>query len=700
MAARRDAAGRVGTANGGTIDSGAEPPLQFLPEPGPRDTPSPTRPSDRDAGVTDSGTSAEPLALCRTAPDGSLLIGRRGDEIIGVDSDGSARVVAAAGDAQHVRREHGWLVLLTEGADSFTVLWLDPDGRSDLGVEVENAGDLWYPPGARIEPDGTVVIGGSGGRLRIGMGGELEREDPRESDPVQSDRYFWVAEADEPGWHVVSIRSNVVPLALAFYHPVTDTLQEVRHRSDWVPQYEAEGRIVYLGHTAEGPALIDEGVAEANATALEAAYPRTTLRRTDERILVEHDAVPVASLDQASREVTVLSEPLTLLQGGARATAGALAILSHEGAARWVVDRSSLESRSLDGLDLPPADTFRAEGDGQVLLLGDGRPVLWVDREGDELDLRGIGGDELGLDPAESGPFETLFTSRWALAVEEGFPVAVIELETGDVERFDSAARPTDARTHAAGERFLVTGEGRPLAVAVPDEAVLSWLGGSDELPAFERVITAPGWAVGTSGAEPLWRVDLSQIVVEPFAASVLPLSGEFYGADWHESVGDGAEPPLPEYPHLVATGEFVTVRRDDARAAAYALTPAMGLHRLGDWITSVDWITTELGPHTWLVAAGPAQDCFCTWPTLKWSSESQRDALGESIQLLPLASLDPIVFEGAVSLRFDSSESCVLVRPSQEPHQLIDLTTGARTPFDAFETLIWLPNEAATAAF
>lgn len=688
------------------LDAGPDAPLVFMPEaPSPEGAQPDGGVALGDAGLPGAGVDAAPsLCLAATASTSSnvALIGRRAGEVVVVRADGSAFVVGSEGDGyRQVRREHGRLGIAVQHGESLSLYRLSSDGMVELAVDIEELGSSWrFGMDLRVDQDGTLSVEGEGDSvLIVHPDGSVERhEASQRENPLPTDEYYWVAEADAPGWHVVSIPSGVVPLRMAFYEPATDTLRPVAHASSWVPSLELGGRIVYLGETDEGPALIDEGPTDVRVTPLPAQYPYTDLKAEPARVVVNHTGTPVAWLDAATREVAVLSEVQSLFDAGARGTSGPVSVLRLDGEARWLVDRETLESRSLAGFDVRGAEPWTVQGDEQVLVLANGLPVLWIDRDAEPPTLRPLPAAELSVGDGTAS-FETRSTAGAALVLEDGWPRSVVVLADGAVRPVALGTEPATAATFEVDGRFLVTADERPFALITLPDAEVSVLADTGSLPPFDEVVVAGVRAAGAAGGEPLWLFEAETLRIDRFDAGTIPLAREFYDVQWEQQV-QGNPPPLPRFPSLTPDGTFVNVFRNDDRAASYVARPGEGWQQLGEAVSQVDWLAASRRSRAWVIEAGPAGDCFCTWPVAEWEPPRSEEALlAESTQLLA-DGLPPFVFEGGTSLWFDSSDSCTIVRVAGRPPEVIDLTNGVHTTLDGFDNLVWVMDEGAAQAF
>lgn len=689
------------------LDAGPDRPLVFSPEPlspeGPHSDP---RLPPIDAGVRDAGARTAAPSLCLSAagpaPSNAALIGRRAGELLLVRADGSAVIVGPAGDGGKVRREHGRLGVVVQHSERLTVYRLATDGALELAVDIDVPGRDWrYIINLRVDEDGTLAIESSHGSvLLVHPDGSVERhEAPERENPLPTDEYYWVAEADVPGWHVVSIPSGVIPLRMAFYESATDTLQPVSYASSWIPSLQSGGRIVYLGETDEGSALIDEGPSDVRVTPLPAQYPYTDLKEKPGRVVVNHNSTPVAWLDAATREVTLLSEVSELLDAGAHGTSGAVSVVRLDGEARWLVDRDTLESRSLAGLDVRGAGPWTVLGTDRVLVLADGLPVLWIDRGTEPRTLKPLPAADLQVDDLAAA-FETVTAEGAALVLEDGWPRAVVVLDDGEVRPLDLGPKPAAALTVELDSGFLVTANGIPVALLTVPDAEVARLVDTESLPSFDEVVSRGSRAAGVAGGEPLWLLDADTLRVERFDTGALPLPREFYDPEWDELVQGNAPPLLAGFPALTHDGTFVNVFRDDARAASYAVRPGQSWQQLGEPVAQVDWLSAWRRSRSWVIEAGPARDCYCTWPVAEWSSpEPEEPLLAESTQLLP-DGLPPFVFEGRTTLAFDNSDSCVIVHVEGGRREVIDLTNGVHTTLDGFDSLVWVSSEGETRTF
>jgi hypothetical protein len=675
--------------------------------------PGPAPSSDGGAAVTDaSGSDSSPPgvpAFCSGAgwsdPRQFVLVGSTVDSIVLVRGDGTRKVVAPLGGTLgNVRlvRAGDYFGIEEYTAGPLHVLRLDSAGQVLLDLEIQAQWGSF-----RMETDGTMVLGApDGSEVRILPDGSIERHDapPIQGTPPTPEGYLVLGDADVAGWQIVALPSSVIPLDDAFYEAATATLQRVRYRSDWVPNTPSKGRLVYIGTTSQGVALVDEGVAEARTTPLPGTLKGGQVYGYDDRIVVRQDDVPVAWLDTASRAVTVLDAVMALIDAGATHVGSRVLLLIKDGTPRRLVDTVTLRDFDLTALNFDPAATYAVHDAKDVsVVTADGVPLLWCNPAAS--DVRVLNSDTLtgGVSPGATS--ETLYTDAGALVVSEGLPRSWMELATEKVSMLTLAA-PAGAmtKTHRVGDRALVTVDGAPSFIVDVGTGAVSNTDAILGPMSYDSVTTAAPWLVAFSGPAPVFRVNTDSGEVKRFAAAAPPLSYGFYDGRF---AGNAANyPPIKssfsgghlDVPAITGDGNVLSALRDDVVAGAYRLAPVdQAWQAIGQPFHDVVWTAVAERKYTWVVESGHDLSCYCTWPKVSWTSPQPgaAQALTDAVQLIPRGGAPPAIVEGSPTLNFHSSDTCVVVSPDPsttgaEPFGY-DLLLGTKTLLVGMRSMNWI---------
>jgi hypothetical protein len=679
--------------------------------------PVPAPPDSGPPGLPDALGPLEP-AFCTgagwTDPAKLVLFGSTEDSIVLVHADGTLKVVAPLSGATGVlslARAGDYL-----GIQEFVspgglhVVRLDSSGNVLLDLNLKDAGGFFGS--LRMDPDGTMTLGGATGkRIRILPDGTVEHLDapPSKSSPPTPEGYLVLGPADAPGWQVVALPSSVIPLDDAFYETSTATLQRVRYKSDWIPNAVSKGRIVYLGTTPDGVALVDEGVAGATTTLLPGTMKWAQVYGSEQRVVVRENDVPVAWLEADSRAVTVLGDVIALMEAGAAPVGGGQVKLLVQGG----VPRSIFDVDALRDMDIVSPTTFSPgtsfavhESADTALVTADGIPFLWVDRR-----LGGVTAlsrdTVLGGTPA-GATSETLFAKTGALVVSGGLPRAFIDLDNGQASGITLPATPVaDTKTHAVGDRAVVTMDGSPRFLINVETSTLFNIAPILGPLSYDSVIITAPWLVALSGDVPVFRVNVDSAEALPFAVAPLPLPYNFYDARFaddptnHPAIRIGAAGGRLDLPAVASDGYVLSALRDDAVAGVYRLGPAdSAWQSIGQPFHDVVWTSVADRKQAWVVESGQKYSCYCTWPNVSWASADAgaSNVLKEAVQLIPRGGATPVVIEGSANLDFHSSDACVVVTPvtagtSQSVGDpfAYDLLRGKKTAFDGVRWIRWI---------
>lgn len=648
-------------------------------------------------------------------PRSFVILGSTQQDILFVRADGTRKTVAAVkgdGSLSWARAGGYYAIQETLGVGHVRLLRLDASGGVLLDTEVSDL-PLGYGT-LGIEADGTMTLKGiRDAEVRILPDGSVERRDATPESttrvPPTPEGYLVLGDADVAGWKVVALPSGIVPLDDAFYETSTGHLQRVRYRSDWAPNLVSKGRLVYLGTTPQGIALVDEGVAEARTALLPGTLKGAQVYGNDDRAVVRQNDVPIAWLDGATRAVTVFSEVIALVESGAAHVGYRVQVLVKDGVARRIIDTESLRDIDVGTLNLPSAADFAVqETTDTALVTADGVPILWLDRRTPSvvaLDRNAV----LGAVPAGKSA-ETPFTQAGALAVYDGLPRSWIDLTTGKVSKSNLAV-PAGAvtKTHVVEDRAVVTVDGVPSFVLDIGTGLASDIAAVAGPISYDSVLTTSPWLVGMSGLAPVFRVNVDTLKAEGYAAASLPLPDNFYDKKFTDGL-----PNPPAYggdswagqfrlPSVSADGTVLSALRDDKLSGAYVLAPSDPAWRaLGQTFHDVVWTSIVERTHSWIVQSGHEYSCYCTWPHVSWAEPDAgtTSLLGDAVQIVPRNGAPPVAVRGEAALDFHPSDTCVVVTPSSSGGAPVDspfaydIERGIVTSFGGMRSIRWVDRQ------